>query len=185
MVGVDLSTRQASSSPHPGVVLVQADLGRLPFRESFDMVLLLDVLEHFEDDRALLCSVTPVLRQGGLLVITVPAMPSLWSGYDERCGHCRRYAAGALRDLLGRTGFAPVLMTHFAFFLAPLLFLHRRIAARSVAASAPDAGELEPGPLISWISGLCFAFESMLIRAGVRFPWGTSILAVARRNPCA
>lgn len=181
MVGVDLSVRQASSSPHPGVVLVQSDLVGLPFRDSFDSVLLLDVLEHFEDDGALLGSVTSVLRHDGLLVISVLAMPSLWSGYDERCGHCRRYSAGALRDLLSTRGFTPVYMTHFASFLAPVLFMHRRIAMISRAASASDAEEMQPGPLVSWASRLCFRVESMMIKAGISLPVGTSILAVARR----
>jgi len=68
----------------------------------FDVVTLLDVLEHVPDDAALLSSLTGVLRPGGYLLISVPAWPGLFSSHDAALGHQRRYrpreALALLRD---------------------------------------------------------------------------------------
>jgi len=68
----------------------------------FDVVTLLDVLEHVPDDAALLSSLTGVLRPGGYLLISVPAWPGLFSSHDVALGHQRRYrpqeALALLRD---------------------------------------------------------------------------------------
>src|SRR5207247_517472 len=61
-----------------------------------DAVLLLDVLEHLDDDVAALVTARRALRPGGLLVITVPAYRWLWSGHDVALGHRRRYTAREL-----------------------------------------------------------------------------------------
>ncbi|HJN91456.1 MAG TPA: class I SAM-dependent methyltransferase, partial [Dehalococcoidia bacterium] len=71
--------------------LVRSDVTDAPFRaESFDAAMLLDVLEHVEDDQAALDETVRLLRPGGVLVIAVPALKILWGVHDEALGHHRR-----------------------------------------------------------------------------------------------
>lgn len=75
-------------------------LGRFP------TVLALEVLEHIEDDRAVLARWHSWVEPGGALILSVPAHPAYWSLSDEVGGHVRRYTRDSLRDLLTETGFA-------------------------------------------------------------------------------
>jgi len=178
----DLSVEQSSGSAGRGVSLVRADLARLPFRNGFDAVLLLDVLEHFEDEAAVLASARSALREAGLLVVTVPAMPGLWSSYDERCGHLRRYRPGELARTLEDGGLEIVMMSPFMGFLAPWLFLSRRVFAgrRGSVGEAGGIREFRPGRLTATMASSAASVEKAMILRGVRFPFGSSIVAVAR-----
>src|SRR6185312_16486006 len=67
----------------------------LPFEgQRFDLVVMLDVLEHLEDDHAGLAAVLTRLAPGGFFLATVPAFPMLWSSHDVSHHHFRRYSRG-------------------------------------------------------------------------------------------
>ena len=70
----------------------------------FDLVLLLDVIEHVQDDAAFLRDVLARLRSGGTAIISVPAWPWLYGPHDVHLGHCRRYSPAAARKLLAVAG---------------------------------------------------------------------------------
>ncbi len=72
---------------------------------TFDSVLYVNVLEHIEDDAGELAEARTLLDSGGVVIIYVPAMPSLFGPFDKRVGHHRRYAAKGLADLAERAGF--------------------------------------------------------------------------------
>ncbi len=103
MVGIDHAVDALALSRKRGVErLCRVDLNApaLPFlEEAFDVVFLLDVLEHLDYDVGTLVECRRLLRPGGLLIVTVPAYMTLWSPWDEAMGHRRRYTAGSL----GRT----------------------------------------------------------------------------------
>ncbi len=88
-VGVDRSVQALHHSSRRGVAAVAcADMDRLPFGpERFDLVLMLDVLEHFEDDEAVVRNVRPLLRAGGALLVSVPAFQALFSEHDVALHH--------------------------------------------------------------------------------------------------
>jgi len=89
---------------------------------AYDLVMMLDVLEHIEDDRAALESARDLTRTGGVLLLTVPALPWLWSRHDEANDHHRRYRPGGLRDVPGRAGFQVESVRYFfAWTVAPML----------------------------------------------------------------
>ena len=79
----------------------RADLDRAPglsrymmiLAGGFDVITALDVLEHIDDDRHALASMSAMLDPGGLMVITVPAFEMLWDHHDEINHHRRRYTA--------------------------------------------------------------------------------------------
>jgi len=63
---------------------------------SVDFVYSLNVLEHIDNDQAALCSFARVLRPGGRLYLYVPAFALLYSSFDKRVGHLRRYRRAGL-----------------------------------------------------------------------------------------
>ena len=136
----------------------------------FDVVLLLDVLEHVEDDRAELASAAAALAPGGKMVVTVPANPRLWSDHDKRNGHHRRYTEGTLRTVLSSAELAPALVTHFNTRLYPLARLHRKLAKSSSAEL-----RLPPAPVNALFRRI-FAGERHHLHRG--YAHGLSLLAV-------
>jgi len=74
-------------------LIVRSDANQpIPFRNDiFSAITCLDVLEHLENDFGLLKEMVRICKPGGFIVITVPAMPFLWSTHDEALNHKRRY----------------------------------------------------------------------------------------------
>ncbi len=150
---------------------------RLPIRSgSIEVVLFLDVLEH-ADDAACLREAWRVLRPGGHVIVSVPAMPWLWSKRDEEAGHRRRYTKHDLLRLLRTTGFEPVACRYFVAFLFPIVAV-TRIAGRWWGAA--QRVEESPG---RWGNALAFALTMLEVRLGDRLHWpfGSTLLALARR----
>ena len=165
----------------PRAELFQMDARAIPFVEHFDVVGLFDVIEHIEDDAAVLAQAHRALRQGGGLLITVPQHAFLWSQYDEHAHHVRRYSAQELRAKVLRAGFRVVMMTSFVSLLLPLMLLSRRLRRKS-AADYDVLADLRVGRLTNFVLESILAIERVLIRIGIRFPAGGSLLLVARRN---
>lgn len=116
------------ASEFPDVPLLRFDLQTCPLPdESVDAVVLLNVLEHIEDDAVALRQIFRVLRPGGLAAIQVPAGPGLYDVYDQLLLHRRRYALGALKELVRSTGFEITRASHIgALIYAPFALVKRR-----------------------------------------------------------
>lgn len=158
-------------------------LGRLPepisFEDaSFDVVTLLDVLEHIDDDTASLATVARLLRPGGLFLCTVPAYPFLWSEHDAINEHKRRYTRSTLRARLEAAGFGVRKMSYYNTLLFPPIAAARLLRARRKSGGDPDLGEVA-APLNAILRGV-FAAERYWLRLG-SFPFGVSVLAIARK----
>src|SRR5205814_959549 len=79
----------------------------LPFADgTFDLVGMFEVIEHVDDDGALLDEVHRVLVPGGTLFLSCPLNPDYWTYYDEVIGHVRRDRAADLEQKLATHGFA-------------------------------------------------------------------------------
>ena len=121
------------------------------------------------------------MRHGGGLVITVPQHAFLWSQYDVHAHHVRRYSAQDLRAKVLGAGFRVVMMTSFVSLLLPLMMLSRRLQRKSTA-DYDVLADLRVGRLTNFVLESILAIERVLIRIGIRFPAGGSLLLVARRN---
>jgi SAM-dependent methyltransferase len=156
---------------------LRGDATTLPFSEEcFDAVLLLDVMEH-TDDVPLLSEVRRVLRPGGVLLLTVPAIEWLWSYRDEAAGHVRRYGHVRLRNLLRESGFRVRRIQYFNSVMTPLALVTRLLGRRTPRLR--DAEE-RPGSFLNKILTLVLRTEVRLSDRLV-LPWGTSLVAVCLR----
>jgi SAM-dependent methyltransferase len=164
----------------PHATLMQMDARRVPYDSEFDVVGAFDVIEHIEDDRAVLREMHRAVAPGGGILLTVPQHPFLWSEFDVRAQHVRRYTASDLREKVGAAGFDIVKMTSFVSLLLPLMF-----ASRLTQRAAPkDYDPLAELRITGWLNGILESVldvERMLIRLGVSFPAGGSLLIVARK----
>jgi SAM-dependent methyltransferase len=170
-----------------GVERFQADLFDMGWNERWDIVFLLDVLEHIPDHLEALQRVRSCLKPGGLLFITAPALMGFWSSNDTMAGHLRRYSRADLRALSKESGLETVMTRYFMFLLSPFLILSRLSAPGNEELSREETWErlvrthrIPPGPVNTLLKCL-FSLETPL---GLRipFPWGTSVLGVFR-NP--
>jgi SAM-dependent methyltransferase len=143
---------------------------------SADAVLLLDVIEHLDDDLAALRTARRLVRSGGMVIVTVPAYAWLWSGHDVALGHRRRYTARRLRNVLREAELRVQHLGYFNTVLFPAIAAVRG-AKRLAGACGHDLGH--PPDVINRTLTSLFAFERHLVlRPGL--PFGCSVLAVAR-----
>lgn len=90
---------------NPSVTVLHADLSGLAPEDRYDSVLLVNVLEHFDDDFEALVQIRHRLNPGGRVILFVPAFDGLYSDFDRLVGHRRRYRRSHLVTLADRAGF--------------------------------------------------------------------------------
>jgi hypothetical protein len=98
-----------------------------PPSEKADVLLFIDVLEHVEDDLALLKSYISSSSADALFVISVPAFKSLWSNHDVFLEHFRRYRKKDLRNLIKQAGLVEVESSYIFGSIFPLVWLIRKL----------------------------------------------------------
>lgn len=161
--------------------LVCSPLDKLEFETPVDVVGFFDVIEHLQDDHAALEKAAAELRPGGYVVVTVPAFQGLWSTFDVLLGHKRRYTAGELANLFGRLGLEVVTVRYAFAFMFPLVWLQRKLVREAPASEQRKAYYRAPHPLVNAMLGMLCRLEMVLLRLGIRLPFGTSVMAVARK----
>lgn len=164
----------------PGVPLHQLDARDLPFRASFDIVGSYDVLEHIDEDDAVLAQLRAALRPGGGLLVTVPQHRWLWGPADEAGHHRRRYTRAELTGKVRRAGFEVVRVTSFVSLPLPAMAASR--LRDRVSRQAYDPAREHRAP--RWLDRSlerAMDVERALIRSGASLPAGGSLLLVARR----
>ena len=161
-----------------GLDYVVGDLGAPPLAPAaFDVVVALDVLEHLDDDVAALAAAARLVKRGGLLVVTVPALPSLWGVQDVVSRHRRRYTRRTLGGVFARAGLPVPDLTYFNTLLFPPLAAVRWLA-RARGLPAGPTGDFEkshPG-IANELLARIFGFERHVLRH-LRLPLGVSLLA--------
>jgi SAM-dependent methyltransferase len=186
-VGVDASDTALSYCAARGVQAVKGSLPDhlgLPPSQA-DAVLMLDVLEHLDDDLAAMLAAIDLLRPGGFLIATVPAYTWLWTRRDEFHHHKRRYSLArwrqTLSDAAGRCGAKPLMVSYFNTYLFPLAAAGR-LASRLLP--QPDhPGDMSIPPLgINRLLAGIFASERWPLCAGISLPFGLSLLAVLQKS---
>jgi len=182
--GLDISPQILELIDRPSRLLIEADLNQPPpaDHELYASALLLDVIEHLDDDRGTLCRIAPLIQPGGILVVSVPALPELFSEYDQIQGHRRRYVPETLRAAFDGSGFAVQKIFWWGAWMVPVLRrMRQKSSVNDQAAPKTYADYLRlppwPGPVLM---KCLYAWEHRRALQG-KLSAGTSLFAVARR----
>jgi len=180
-IGLDMSSLALGFSSQRGQTnLVQADGTQLPFASgSVDGIVSLDVFEHIADHERAFSEAFRILKSGGALVLSVPAFRFLWGPHDVALMHMRRYRLGEIRNVLEAAGFKVEKASYSIHLLFPVVVVTRvleKLKRGEPKASLPKV----PG----WMNSSLIKLQDLETAAlrRVSLPWGSSIVAVARKR---
>lgn len=152
---------------------------QIPYDDNFfNLVIALDVIEHVEEDALSLEAIRNRLVTGGKVVITVPAFMFMWTKFDDLNEHKRRYTLPDLKKKLLQAGFTIEKITYYNTLLFPLAFLVRMFNKMTGRDGSSDVEQ--PSEPLNIMLTCIFRLEKYLLRQ-LNFPFGVSILAVARK----
>jgi SAM-dependent methyltransferase len=175
-IEIDPAAR-AIASERLGKPVGDAPLPALPGvpRGHYDLIAVLDVVEHIEDDVAALSAMRECLAPGGKIVIAVPAHQWMWSAHDVVNHHHRRYSKKTLTAAIRAAGLRPEKMGYFNSILFPLA-AGARILGRLTGRD--DSDDAPPPPLVNKAFEAAFRLERHLVGRVPMAP-GLSILTLA------
>ncbi len=182
VVSMDFSPLALQFSRRRGLKhLLGADAMKLPLAPGrFDLITVMDVLEHLPDDEAAMREFFRVLKPGGRVIATVPAYQHLWSEHDIALMHHRRYVRQQLGERFGRAGFRLEKLSHTMTALYPIVALQRRLNASKPPHDPPRAAmPIFPPPVNGMLTTL-FCAENSVART-VDLPFGVTIMCVAQK----
>ena len=134
----------------------------LPETFSNSFIVMMDVLEHIEDDSGFLADVGRRGAGQNYFFVTVPAFDSLWSNHDEFLGHYRRYSRPGLVNLLLHKGFSVDQAYYVYASIFPVVYLLRKLR-RTGGTSRSDLKPVHPvvNSLLKSMIGLELRFAKM------------------------
>ena len=136
-------------------------------KDTYECIGSFDVIEHIQQDELVLSNFNKSLRRGGLLLLTVPQHPWLWSAADDYAHHVRRYTRSELLCKVRNAGFRSEYCTSFVSLLLPIMALQRILARKNEY--DPDT-EFKISPLLNNLLFLVMKIEYLFLRIGLRFP---------------
>jgi SAM-dependent methyltransferase len=153
------------------IEIIECDLRDLTLDRLFDSVVMINTLEHIADDVAAVARVARFLRPSGRVVLYVPAFNFLYSDYDRKVGHYRRYTKPMLAAVLTEAGLSPVELYYANVLGFPAwLIVHRLLGLDSTEGKATGVWDRTGTVASRWLE------------ARVRFPFGLNLLCVAQRR---
>lgn len=190
VIGLDDNPRPLTVAAQRALTVCQSGGEVLPFGDgSFDLVALLDTVEHIPHELGVFAECCRVLKPGGKLIVTVPAFMELWSYNDEINNHQRRYTIPELHQKLELSGFTVRRISYNNFFLFPLIAGIRMLRPHNPDLASPHLTDDEevyqvemepiPEPANTVLHGIGWLEAEML--TGLRLPFGTSIICVAAK----
>jgi len=190
VIGLDYVARPLAVAHARALDVCQGAGDGLPFaKDTFDLVALLDTVEHIPDEFGVFAECHRVLKPGGKVIITVPAFMWLWSYNDEINAHQRRYTAPELRQKLEISGLRVTRLSYNNFFLFPLIAGMRLMRQEKPELASPHLTEDEdvyqvemepiPEPANSILHGVGWLEAELLQR--VELPVGVSVICVAEK----
>jgi SAM-dependent methyltransferase len=157
----------------------------LPFPDGvFGVIFSADVLCHRNvDEQGALRQFRRCLAESGWLILNLPAYRWMLSGHDTAVHNTRRYTSARLARLLKATGFRLIYSTYWNSLLFPFMVISRKLFSPEGARAASGV-TLHRLP-VDTVGRAATAFETIVLRAGLRFPFGGSVLAIAAKEDAA
>lgn len=156
----------------------QLDATQMSEVDSYDCIGSFDVIEHIDKDQIVLANFNRALRSGGFLLITVPQHPWLWSPSDDYAHHRRRYTCSSLKKSLSCAGFKIQYASSFVSLLMPLMIIQRSSSRQK---SYDPSVEFEINSLLNKLLRFVMFIEFIMLKAGIRFFAGGSLLVLAQK----
>jgi len=182
--GADISESAIRAALGRGLSgIVRCDIHQPPFRsEVFDVVTLCDVLEHLDDDRQAVSEAARILKPGGVLIVTLPALGLLWGSHDEALGHRRRYGARQARQMAETAGLRVEKLSFGLFLLFPVALVVRLLQrlTTKLRRKPPETGIIPVPRFLNTLLICLMDVENAIIRR-VNLPVGVSLVMVARK----
>lgn len=174
VTATELSSRsveilQRRFAGNPSVSVLEGDVEVSRDASPFDTAVMINVLEHIEDDAEALTCLASQLAPGGTVALWVPAHMRLYSEFDRAIGHHRRYTKSSLGDLMDRSGFTVESIRYVNAVGAVAWWLIARLLRRSPT-----------GKLGVVVFDRYFIPVLRRVEGHVRVPFGQSILAIGR-----
>lgn len=162
----------------PNSVLRQLDATTMTESSQYSCIGSFDVLEHIEEDELVLANFQRALLSGGHLLLTVPQHPWLWSAADTYAHHVRRYTRQELLSKVKKAGFRVTYISSFVCLLLPLMGI-QRLVKKNTSYNPDD--ELKVSSATGAFLYAIMKLEILLLKVGLRFPVGGSLLLLARK----
>lgn len=181
--GVDLEPKAKLQSQKRNINIQIADATKkIPFRtDYFDAVFAVDSLEHMENDWRALEEIKRVTKSGGVIYLSVPAYPALFSYWDKMLGHYRRYSREKLELLVTSTGLKIERLTFYLSFLLLPAMIVRQIKRLLNQNKVSDFQTMFFPWLVKPMLKLLTQAELVLLKK-VNLPFGLSLICVCRKN---
>jgi SAM-dependent methyltransferase len=168
------ATLVSRDNPHRGQIHIGPFDSSFQPGRSFDLILMLDVLEHLADPTAALRHAIGLLARGGTILITVPAFPALWTRHDDLNHHVTRYTAGSMAELAARAGMRVRDSRYFFHWLAPVKLAVR--AAEALRRGGDALPEIPAAP-VNAAAYLLSRLERKIV-GRLPVPFGSSLLTI-------
>ena len=170
------------SKKHLNLDIVRGSLpDKIDIDGNFDVVTLFDVLEHIEEVDESIKVVSGLLKPGGLLLITVPAVKWLWSDHDISLHHFRRYTKRELLNLVDKFDFEVERCSYYTSFLFPLV-VTQRLLKRVLPSRAEARYDVKlPPDLINRLLTMIMKVERVSLRY-VDLPIGSSLIISCKKR---
>ena len=185
IVGVDISGVSCEYvNKKIGIPVINADLEKLlPFaKESFDIIIIADVLEHLDNDKQLLSEVFLCLKPQGVVIITVPAYQYMWSLWDIRLHHKRRYPLAVIKKKVIEAGLNVKKASYYHMLLYPFVYIYRIILRLPKGeCSGKSDFAVFPSRVVSGFLVFYYSLERFLLKI-IDLPFGLSIFVVGIKH---
>jgi len=175
IIAADASSDSLEILKNKGIKALQLKLPEIKINSKYDLVLLLDVIEHVKDDQKTLINIKKILNKNGKIIVTVPAFKFLWSKKDEEYGHFRRYTRKELRDKIGNAGYKIDYLSYYNFFLFLPALIAAKINKKKMKVKRYSSKQ-------NRIFYPIFRQEACFIRRGLPLPFGVSLIAVINND---
>jgi SAM-dependent methyltransferase len=169
----------------PGIPLVRFNLAASPLpSNSYDAMVLLNVLEHIEDDIAAASHIARMLKPGGVAVIEVPAGPELFDDYDRQLQHFRRYTLQGICGVVEQAGLVVERRNYLGALIYPAFYLAKKLSQSrpKLAAEREEhvANAIGATSRFNAVGRAIMSLEEAIAR-GITFPRGIRCVVTARK----
>lgn len=149
----------------------------------FDIITILDVIEHIQDDKKAMINISKSLKTKGIVIVTTPAFQKLWSYWDVAAGHYRRYNTKEIKKLFRESGFTIVYMrfTNISFFVPAFTIRMIKAKFNSNNTKQHSSDFIKIPNFINSFLYLILKIE-MLISFFIFIPFGLSLIIVGKKS---